>query len=223
MGRTMRGFLGGAWMQRALWAVVLALPMGCQQNSLWSLLPDETSPAEYPLQLSEGAKKDRDLVVGVFVSCSGVVGPAFATCDEKLASEITQKLPRLAQESSHPTRLNVLNTFQINKFKLNTPNWQKLRPVEWGQALGADFILNVRIDALSLYRPGAVNKLYDGLAEASVDVYDVQASPQPRYHYICLLRYPNGEPIDSTQVPEHRFKQSLLEMLALEICLKHVR
>jgi hypothetical protein len=188
--------------------------------------PDHIKIADYPLVFKDGPKKGKESVVAVFVSIAPGIGPVFAGSEGKLASEIAEKLPQMAKESKQ--KVVVLEPALVNKFKLNDPNWKQMHPSEWGKKLGADFVLDIHLEKMSLYQPGSLNQLYEGQADVTADVYDVDAEPlqvnsdEPKYNYVHPFKYPHTGAFDAGTIPQNRFKQDYLEHLAAELAMKHI-
>jgi hypothetical protein len=157
-------------------------------------------------------------VVAVYVSSAPEVGTEFAGSEGKLASDIAKKLPEMAKASKK--KLVVLDPTIAKTFKMK----EQMHLSEWGMKLGADFVLDIQLDKMSLYQPGSENKIYEGQADVSVDVYDVDLGPtQAKYEYILSFKYPHGlRAIDADSIPKNRFRQEFLEHLATAICNKHV-
>jgi hypothetical protein len=114
----------------------------------------------------------------------------------------------------------------INKFAMKAPNFVRMHPCEWGWHLGADYVVTVHLDKMSLSEtaPGSKTPVYEGRAEVEVDIFDAALGPvQPKYHYVLPFKYSSTELIDAAAIPVNRFKKDFLERLAVEISLKHFR
>jgi hypothetical protein len=175
--------------------------------------------AEYPLTFKVGLKKGKEAVVALFVSSVPENDSICKVVEGKLASDIAKKLPQMAQECGQ--KLAVIEPSKVNTFKVKNPNWNKMHGSERGRMLEVDFVLDIHVDKMSLYQPGT--EFYDGRADVTVDVYDVDAGPtQSLYHYVIPFKYPRSHVLDATTIPVNRFKKDFLERLAIEICNKHV-
>ncbi len=179
-------------------------------------------PAEYPLVFKDGPKKGKEVVVALFISSAPEIGPVFAGSEGKLTSGIAKKLLELAKDSKQ--KLVALDPVLVDKFKLNNPNWKQMHPSEWGKKLYVDFILKIRLDKMSLYQPGSLNMYYEGRADVTVDVYDVDAGAgEPKYNYVHPFKYPHTGILPTDSIPVSRFKQDYLEHLAAELATKHIK
>jgi hypothetical protein len=212
------------WARRAVWFTLAAVfTLGCNPLATLSFLTqsDPVKKAEYPLVFADGPKKGKEVVVAVFVSSAPGIGPVFAGSEGKLASDIAKKLPEMAKESKQ--KLVVLDPALVNKFKMNNPNWKLMHASEWGKKLNVDFVLDIHLEKMSLYQPGSLNMYYEGQADVTVDVYDVDAGPgEPKYNYVHPFKYPHTSVLPTDSIPQNRFKQDYLEHLAAELSMKHV-
>jgi hypothetical protein len=199
---------------------LVALPVGCL--GIRGILPgaEPFRYAEYPLAFKDGPKKSKEIVVALFVSSDPKLGQEFAPCANTLASEMAKKFPELAKENKQ--QIAVIDPVLVKKFAIKTPNWERMHPSEWGRSLGADYIIMIQLDRMSLYLPGTQNQIYEGNAVVTGDVFDVDAGPtQPKYRYVYEFKYPTTGKVESSSVPAHRFKREFLEELAVELCSLH--
>jgi hypothetical protein len=211
------------WARRTVWMTFAAvLTIGCNPLSTISFLTqsDPVRPAEYPLEYKTGPKKDKEVVVALFISSAPGIGPVFAGSEGKLASDIAKKLPEMAKEAKQ--KIAVLDPALVNKFKMMNPTWKSMHPSEWAKKLQVDFVLDIHLEKMTLYQPGSLNQLYEGRAEVTVDAFDVEAGAgEPKYSYTLPFSYPHTGILDATTIPQNRFKQDYLEHLASEISMKH--
>jgi hypothetical protein len=76
---------------------------------------------------------------------------------------------------------------------------------------------------MQLYQPGSGDALYEGRAEISVDVYDVDsAGREPKWNYVYPYSYPTTGFRDASSMPLRTFKQQFIENLATELARKHI-
>lgn len=180
------------------------------------------SSAEYPLTFKDGPKKGQDVAVAVFVEYALGTDFAFAGSEAKLASELVKKLPELAKERNQTFK--VIDPARENSIDPKNPNWRLMYTSDWGRKHFVDFVLTVHMDKLTIYLPDSHNQFYEGQAEITVDVDEIDEAgkSKPKYHYVMPFKYPEAGTLDATQLPVTRFKQEFLEQLALEISMKHI-
>ena len=213
------------WARRAVWGTLaVVMTIGCNPITMISFLThkDVKLPAKYPLAYPEDEKRDKDeeVQVAVFVSQGTGQSFEFAGADGTLANEIAKKLPEMAKENKQ--NLVVIPPAQVNRFKMNNPNWKLMHPAERGKKLGADFVLVVHLERMSLFQPGSQNSFYEGRADVTVDTYRVdkgQEEPQTYTHGFC---YPKTGFTDASSKPVSAFRRLFLENLAVELARYHV-
>lgn len=217
------------WASRIVWLTVASIfAFGCNPLSTISFLTqsDPVKKAEYPLTFEKGPKKGKDpVVVAVFVGSSPGISPSFAGCEGKLASGIAKQLPEMCKDNKeNKQKIAVVEPSMVNRFKMNNPKWKVMHPSEWGRKLNVDFVMDIQLEKMSLYQPNSCNQLYEGTAEVTVDIYDVDEGPaaEPKHHYVLPFRYPHTGALDASNIPESRFRQDYMEHLASEISMKHV-
>lgn len=215
----------GRWARRAVWgtfAVVCAI--GCNPLHTIGFLThkDVKVPAEAPLEFKDGPKKKKEeVVVALFVSQGSGQSPEFAGAEAVLASEICKKLPELAKENKQ--KVVVVAPKDVNKFKYENPNWKFMHPTAWGMKLKADFVLDIHLDRMNMFQPGSQNNLYEGRADVTVDMYDVDAGPvEAKHSYVHTFAYPKTGFRDATAKPVTAFRREFLEQLAIEVCHYHI-
>ena len=207
----------------AVWlGVASLLPFGCNlfSHNTICVFPQPNKQFEYPLVFNEGPKKGQDLAAAVFVEYASGTDFAFAGSEAKLAAELVRQLSEAAQECKQT--LKVIDPARENSVDPHNPNWKLMYTGEWGQKHFVSFVLTVQLDKLAIYQPGSNNRLYQGQAEVTVDVDEVEAGKtKPKYHYVMSYKYPETGTLDATSLPVTRFRQDFLEHLAAAVSEKH--
>ena len=215
----------GVWARRAVWgAFAVVAAAGCNPLTTLAFLThkDVKVPAEAPLTFAEGPKKGKEeVVVAVFVNQPAGQGLEFPGADAMLASELARRLPEMSKESKQ--KVAVVPPKDVNKYKMRNPNWRTTEFSKRGKELGADFVLDINLDRMSLFQPGSQNSFYEGRADVSVDVYDVDAGPgEPKHSRPLGVAYPKTGFRDASSMPVSAFRRLFLENLAVEITRLHV-
>jgi len=206
--------------------LVVVGSIGCNPLTTIAFLTqkDVKTPAEFPLTYKEGPNKDKEeIVVALFVYAGAGQSYEFATAEATLANEIAKRLPEMAKENKGKQKLVVVPSAKINKFKYQNSHWKNMLAVERGKHLGADFVLEIQLENMSMYKPGTKNELYEGRADVTVDVYDVaegQAEPKTYSHGFAYPKTTGFIAADSK--PISAFRREFLESLAVELCRRHV-
>lgn len=217
------------WGRRAVWGTLAAvLTIGCNPLTMIGFLAhrDARIPAAYPLPPKDdeetGKKKD-EVKVAVFCGFTRTPPIDFATADRDLAALIVKRCPDVIKGSGGKEKITFVPAAEVDKFKIAHPTWKAMHPTGWGKKLGADYVMEVSLSGIQVYRPGSMNEVYEGRADVTVDVYDVaQPGAAPLHNYVHAYTYPKGMIRDAGVMPASRFKQMYLENLAVELILMHV-
>lgn len=212
------------WARRAVWGTfAIVLSIGCNPLATIGFLTakDPVRPAKYPLIDKDKPKKDQEEVkVALFVSQGTGQSFEFAGADGVIASEMARAIPELAKLNKQ--KIAVIPTAKVNKFKMDNPTCKDMHASAWGKRLGADYVLEIHVDKISLYRPGSLNQLYEGRAEVSVFMYDVESGTAEPQSYTYPFSYPSTGFRDATAIPVATFRKEFLERLATEIAEQHI-
>jgi hypothetical protein len=214
------------WARRAVWGTVaVLLTIGCSPLQTIAFLThkDVKVPAAYPLVYKEGTNKNKEeVVVALFVTQGSGQSLEFAGADSALANEIAKRLPEMAKEAKQEQKIAVLPTTKVNKFKMQNPNWKVMHPVERGKQLGADFVLVLHLERMTMFKPGTRNEFYEGRGDVTVDVYDVAEGAGEPQTYSHGFSHPKTGFRDASAMPVSAFRREFLEALSVELCRYHV-
>jgi hypothetical protein len=214
------------WAKRSVWLVLAAvLTIGCNplQTVAFFLHKDDKLPAQYPLRPKEGPKKERDEEITILVLCDRGPGvpQEFASVPNDVMAAVAKRLPEMGKENKE--KYAVVPVEQVNKFKMNNPNWKTLPAAQIGKKLGADYVIDLTIANVNIYQPGSGRAIYEGRCELEAAVYDTAATgPTPKDTYTHPFVYPKTGMIAADNLPLSRFKQGFVEQLAQEIVQFHL-
>jgi hypothetical protein len=127
-----------------------------------------TTPAEFPLTVPD---KKKDAKVVVLVSSKAGLPPDLTGVDKMLNAELIRELTDLAKANEE--KVQVLKMPALDKFKDETPNWRSARPYDIGQKFEADYVIDVEIQEMDLFKPGSRGQWLQGRATVSVNAYDL--------------------------------------------------
>ena len=88
-----------------------------------------------PFVPKEGAEKDDEILVALFVSQSTGQSFDFAGAENTIASEMARKIPELAKENKQ--KVTVIPTSKVNQFKFKNPTWKDMHASAWGKRAGS--------------------------------------------------------------------------------------
>lgn len=184
---------------------------------------ESKAPAEFPLTV-HSKKPDAKVVVLV----SGKVGlhPDLAGVDRMLNAELIQMLDARIQENKE--KVQVLKMPRIDEFRSQNPNWRSLHPVKFGESVadGVDYVIDVEIVDMDLYKPGGRGQWLQGHATVSVTAYDVTKTlKEPAFKKDVEFEYPQGRELPIEQRgPDSRsqissFRMAFVRRMASDISI----
>lgn len=180
------------------------------------------TPAEYPLVVPE---KKTDAKVVVFVSSATGLHPDLAGVDRMLNAELITMLD--AGLKSNEQKVKVLKMPVIDKFRADDPNWRSIHPYDIGKEFNADYVIDVEIDEMSLFKPGSRSRFLKGHATISVNAFDLSKPlMEPAYKFDYTPEYPHGREIEiesrDTRVEVSGFRVQFVQRIAADIVVKFV-
>lgn len=207
---THRGYLAG------LILVVLS-SSGCNLMALpFFLIPGAEPKHEARCKLVPHDEQKAARVV-ILSSCGLETRPEFLRVDRELSRLMYMQLQDGFKKNQERVRLVAMS--QVEKYKDDHPNWHSLSPEEIGKHFSADYVIELEINAMTLYEPGSANTLFRGHAEISIDVVDVRKPAEgPIYKEEYSIDYPRARgPIPASEGSVSQFRQRFLSVIAREL------
>jgi hypothetical protein len=162
-------------ISRRLGVVVLlaglaGLGAGCDLGSLaYFLMPESREPAKLKKLASTDAKKVPKVVI---LTWAGVeMRPEFIHVDRRLSEMLAAQLVELTKDNDE--KLTIIPSRKVEDYKNSHPDWRYKDLTEIGRHFDVDYVINLEIDAMSLYEPRSNNTLFRGRAQVSVSLIDV--------------------------------------------------
>ena len=197
--------------------LVAGLSAGCNVMALpFFLLPGMEPKHEARCKLVPHDKERGTRVV--ILSSSGLeTRPEFLHVDRELSRLLYMQLEEGFKKNKE--RIGLVAISQVEKYKEDYPNWHSRSPEEIGKHFSADYVIDLELNALTLYEPGSTNTLFRGHAEISLDVVDVhKAANGPIYREEYTIDYPRARgPIPASESNAPQFRQRFLSVVAREL------
>lgn len=201
-----------------------AMGIGCGTNPF--IIPqlllnggkDARVPAEYALKLPP--KKSEAKVIVLVWSNSGL-HPDLTGVDRMLNAELIQMLDARLKENEE--KVLVLKMPRIDEYKSENPNWRSVNPMDIGKTFGGDYVIDVEVQEMDLFKPGSRGQFLQGRATVTVEAFDLSkpAIKDPAFKTDFTIEFPQGReiPVESRgQVSEFRLK--FVQRLASDISMK---
>jgi hypothetical protein len=179
------------------------------------------TPAEFPLKPNEKEKRKEAKVV-VFVSGKVGLQPDLAGVDRMLNAELIQVLDARLKENE--AKVQVLKMPRIDEFKSENPNWRSVHPNDIGRTIAenTDYVIDVEILEMDLYKPGSRGQWLQGHATVGVNAYDL-AKPlkEPAYKQDFTFEYPQGRELEvESKAQVSAFRMKFVQRIASDISVK---
>ncbi len=174
------------------------------------------TPPEFPL-----TKKPRADDVKVIVLVSGRVPTDTDTIglDRTLNTEMIQLLEERCKANKEV--VTVFKMKALDDFRAKHPD-PTMHPFEVGKEWKADYVIEIEIQELSLFKPGSRRQFLQGAANLTVNAYDIsKKSKEPAYSMTLTQSYPRDreEPVESPASVEN-FRRAFVKRIANAIVVK---
>lgn len=180
---------------------------------------ESKTPAEFPLAAHP---KKPDVKVVAIVSAGMGLPHDLAGIDRMLNAELINALD--ANIKSNEQKVQILKMPKIDEYKSQNPNWRSVHPAEMGKAVaeGTDYVIDVEIEEISLFKPGPGSQWLQGRAAISVSVYDLtKPLKDPVYKVDMPFEFPKGREIEKESASQlSAFRITFIQFVAREIAAK---
>jgi uncharacterized phage-like protein YoqJ len=147
--------------------------------------------------------------------------PDLAGVDRMLNAELIRILTEAVKQNEE--KVQVLKMPKIDEYRTQNPNWKATHPVDVGKVVAdhTDYVIDVEIREMDLYKPGSRRQWLLGHANVSVEAYDLSKPlREAAYKQDFVLQYPQSE--REVESPAHvsAFRLKFVERIAADIAVK---
>lgn len=212
--------MAALWRRRFLLVFVLAafLPAGCNLLALPFFIFGPEPKIDPILKKVAPADKEKDVKLVVLAYTTSLdVRPELLRADRDIANLTVRYLKKGFEYNKE--RVTCVNPTKVEEFKNNHPGWKTLDPAEIGRHFGADYIVYLEINELSLYETRSANQLYRGNANITVNLIDCRDPEADREQREFTCTYPTESrgPIPVEDKPLAAFKMEFFGSVALQL------
>jgi hypothetical protein len=180
---------------------------------------ESKQPADFPLALHP---KKTDAKVVVFVSSKMGLSPDLVGVDRMLNAEVITTLE--ASLKANEEKVQVLKMPKIDEYKSQNPNWRSVHPCEMGKAVadGTDYVIDVEVLEMDLFKPGSRGQWLQGRATISVTAYDLtKPLKDPVYKQELPFEFPKGREVEKESPAQlSAFRLTFIQFIAKAIAGK---
>jgi hypothetical protein len=199
--------------------MVLAAGLGCNPlTSVYFMMVGVENKAQPEFKLAD--EKNREVKV-VILSCSTPdVQTDQVGVERQIGVEFARQLDVLCKANKE--KVKVVPIHKVEKFKADNPSWKTMGPEEIGRRFDADYVIDVEVVSLSLYRPGSRKTLFEGACKLEVSAIDMH-KPQdgPVWHQPLSIPYPSSRgPIPVGDDSPDSFRELFVRRIGTELTWK---
>jgi hypothetical protein len=210
-----------AWTRRGWLAVVAGaagvLSSGCDMGSLaYFLMPEARQDARMKGLPCEDEKKAPKVAILTWSAME--TRAEFIQADRQISDLLARDISELAKANKE--HITFVSSRKVEDFKNNNPGWRALDMAEIGRRFGADYVICLEINNLSMYEPGGLNQLFRGRANVTVSLTDVKSPDDSPMQEVMSCVYPSDArgPISADlDVSPPQFRQAFLGHVAKKL------
>lgn len=163
------------------------------------------------------ASKDKDPVKVVILASTPVeTRPEFIGVDRELVSLLTAKLQDGFKQNKEKVQL--ASSSWVQRWLEEHPNWKSMELAEVGKQIGADIVIDLEINHLSLYEKDSRNELYRGRADISVTAVDCrEPGREPIFRKEYSTTYPRTRVVPVSDMAPQHFRLMFLTRVATDL------
>lgn len=209
MGRTLRT------MAVVAAAALTGAAAGCNPTALMMLTSgDQRRPPELPLP-PKGEQKT--VTVAIVPSADPGVAGDFVGVQRELATALGRKLAEESKDAKKVKPITVVEQAKVDKYLAAHPEWEVGSPGAVAKPLGADYVLDMRVNKMSMYDQQYGQEAFVGHAVVTVAVYDSADPDRPMRDYVLPVdEQPKGNSGSASQ-----YRQWFIDRVATKLAYKH--
>lgn len=204
-------------VRAVLAGLLVAASAGCTPGSLGYLLRDTKKMPEHPLPPIKDKKEITVLIIGSKAQHLGM-DPMFATVDRQLPGLIARQMMADTKDEKHP--IVAVEQAKLEKWKQTSgKDIRTVSPSVVGKELGADYVIDVTVNSMSIFQPELAREFCKGKASVDVVAYDCTQPDKKLREYSIN----SDQPERSTgAMPPKDYARWFTERLAKEIAFRHI-
>jgi hypothetical protein len=204
------GFLTGL-------VALATLCAGCNIMALPFFLIPGMEPMHEPMCKLAPGKKDDHVKVVILASTGLENRSELVRADRELSSLLVRQLQEAFKKNKED--VSVVSATKVEKYKDDHPDWQSESPAAIGKHFHADYVVELDIESLTLYKEGSARTIFQGHAKIAVSVIDVhKPGDDPIFKHPYRCEFPKDRPIFSMDSDAEQFRYEFMRTIAREIC-----
>jgi hypothetical protein len=212
--------MSGSWRLRSVaGALLLAAGLGCNPLTMpYFMFVGVENKAEPEFKIASDKKKE--VRVLILVDSAPDVESEQVGVDRQIGVEFSRQLDALCKANKE--RVKIVPYHKVEKFKNDSSSWKAMSGYDIGKQFDVDYVVNVEVESLTLYKPGSRKTLFLGSSKINVSTLDLHKPLEgPLYRRAITIPYPSsrGE-IPVTDDNPDSFREHFVHRIATELTWK---
>jgi len=203
------------WAAGILGVMALSVGIGCDLGAMTYFLnpfADDKIPAEVKLTPEKG----KEASVVILASFAGLeTRPEFQTVDQELCVRVATEIKKRA--AANKEKIKIIPYYEVKNYLNKQLDAHLVSKRDIGKHFGADYVINLEINNMSLFEKGSYRQLFRGNTEIAITVFKM-SQPEgdtPLYDGVYTREFPKHGPDDTGTVLQ--FRNKFLNCLAVEL------
>jgi hypothetical protein len=213
-GRGPRG-IQHPWRLAALLAAAVGITAGCSPLQILGFIfsSDLTQAPKCPLTVPG---KEAKVVIIAAHADTLPSNPLLMQTDKDLAGRLTRILEERYKETKD--KIKLVSPLELKNYMNKNPRWRDATPQEIGKHFGADWVINLEINSISLLDQKSMGFFYHGSADIQVTVTDAHkpVGEGQKFEDDYHLEYPKN-PVERTEVSLQAFRAKFIDRMAKDL------
>jgi hypothetical protein len=202
-------------------AVAAASCCGCDAATLaYFLSPETKEDPELAKVVNADKKKVSRILILPFLGIEQME-TEFIQADRELANLLAKQLTDICETNGD--KITVVSPYKVEEYKSKHPAWRDdSNPAAIGRQFGADYVVVVEIQSMSMYEQGSARQIYRGRMNLSVALVDVKHPDNDPQNASINSVFPSDAKAElaDADMPPAQFRTKLLKHVAKEIAYK---
>ena len=194
----------------------VSLCVGCNIMALPFFLIPGMDPMHEPMCKLAPDKKGEQVKVVILASTGLENRSELVRADRELSSLLARQLQEAFKKNKE--NVTVVSATRVEQYKDKHPDWQSESPAAIGKHFHADYVIELDIESLTIYKEGSSKTIFQGHANIAVSVIDVHhAGDDPIFKHPYRCEYPKDRPIFSMDSDPEQFRYQFMATIAREL------
>src|SRR5947209_1345545 len=206
-----------------LLALATVLGTGCNPLLLGEFLFPGLAPKNQPTLMKLKPPPEKEVARVVIIASAPIDTSAeFVRVDRELTGALTKHIKNAYEANKQ--KINIISSRKVEQFKDDHPDWHTMELAEIGKRFGADYVIHLEIQSMSLYERGSANLMFRGRASIGVAAVDMKHQEDDAVKQQFESTYPTDArgPVAVSDTNLIEFKTKFIESIAQRLTMYFV-